>query len=76
MYQVLFRSSDYAILQAHSSAITEITVNSVKFCHSLSDVDCFPVLYNETVFLYLTLIFRIFNSERQVCGAAFFMMPL
>jgi len=51
MYQVLFRSSDNSIPQAHSSAMMEITVNSVKFSHSLSDVDCFHVLNNDTVFL-------------------------
>jgi len=32
----------------HSAAVTQITASSVKFCLSLSEVDCFCALWSET----------------------------
>jgi hypothetical protein len=59
MYQVVFRNSDSAIPQAHSSVITEITVSSVKFSHTSSDVDWFHVLYETVCLLFNPYLLNI-----------------
>jgi len=34
---------------AHSAASAPVTLNAHNLCHSVSQVDCFHAMYNETV---------------------------